>query len=88
MHAQRVRDPARLATMLDDGTYDVFIVDANDDERDDDVVHVTLTVISGEHKSDVVTLHARGLQRDSATLIGLPGTLVVRDGVPHLDIEG
>lgn len=74
--------------MLDDGTYDVFIVDASDDEHGDDVVHVTLTVIGGAHKGDVVSLHARGLERDSATLIGLPGTLVVRDRVPHLDVEG
>ena len=73
--------------MLEDGTYDVFVVDASDDEHDRDVVHVTLTIISGAHKGDVVTVHAHGLSRDSASLFGLPGTLVVRDGEPHLDIE-
>lgn len=74
--------------MLEDGTYDVFIVDASDDQHDDDVVHVTLTVLGGAHKGEVITLHARGLERDSAGLFGLPGTLVVRDGAPHLDVEG
>ena len=73
--------------MLEDGTYDVFIVDASDDEHDDDVVHVTLTVLSGAHKSEVIALHARGLQHGSVELLGLPGTLVVRDGVPRLDVE-
>lgn len=73
--------------MLEDGTHNVFIVDANDDEHDRDVVHVTLTIIDGAHKGEVVTLHASGLGRDSIELFGLPGTLVVRDGVPHLDVE-
>lgn len=77
-----------FATMLEDGAYDVFIVDANDDEDDDDVVHVTVTIIGGAHKGDVLTLHARGAQRDSAALLGLPGTLVVRDGEPRLDVDG
>lgn len=73
--------------MLEDGTYDVLIVDANDDEHDRDVVHVTLTIISGARKSEVITLHARGLARESIELFGLPGTLVVRDGTPHLDLD-
>jgi hypothetical protein len=72
--------------MLEDGTYDVFIVDANEDD-DVDVVHVTLTILDGAHKSDVIVLHARGLARDSIELFGLPGTLVVRDGVPHLALD-
>lgn len=73
--------------MLEDGTYDVFIVDANEDDDDVDVVHVTLTILDGAHKSDVIVLHARGLGRDSIDLFGLPGTLVVRDGTPHLDLD-
>jgi hypothetical protein len=81
------RCAARLSTMLEDGTYDVFVVDANDDDEDANVVHVTLTVLSGPHKGEVLTLHARGLERESVELFGVPGTLVVRDGVPHLDLE-
>jgi hypothetical protein len=73
--------------MLEDGTYDVFIVDANEDDDDVDVVHVTLTILDGAHKSDVIVLHARGLGRDSIELFGLPGTLAVRDGVPHLALD-
>jgi hypothetical protein len=73
--------------MLEDGAYDVFIVDANEDDDDVDVVHVTLTILEGAHKSDVIVLHARGLRRDSIELFGLPGTLVVRDGVPHLALD-
>jgi hypothetical protein len=73
--------------MLEDGIYNVLIVDANEEERDRDVVHVTLTIIDGAHKGEVVSLHARGLGRESIELFGLPGTLVVRDGVPDLDVE-
>lgn len=73
--------------MLEDGTYDVFIVDANEDDEDADVVHVTLTILDGTHKSDVIVLHARGLGRASIELFGLPGTLVVRDGAPHLELD-
>jgi len=73
--------------MIEDGTYDVFIVDAIDDDDDRDVVHVTLTILDGANKGDVVALHARGLARESFELFGLPGTLVVRDGVPNLELD-
>ena len=73
--------------MLADGTYNVLIVDANDDARDATLVHLALTVIDGAHKSGVVTIVARDLARDSVDLLGLPGTLTVRDGAPSLRIE-
>lgn len=74
--------------MLDDGTYDVFIVGANDDEHDRDAMHLTLTITSGAHKGEVVTLAARGMRRDSIDLFGLPATLFVENGVPRLEVEG
>ncbi len=74
---------------LADGTYDVFIVDATVDERDDAtrVVPLELTVISGPRKGEVVSVAATGLEGEDFELLGLPGTLTVRDGAPafHLD---
>lgn len=71
---------------LPDGTYDVFVVDA--EEADDGTVTgVELTVLAGEHKGEVVRLGGR-IDRDAVDLLGTPGTLVVADGAPKLTLEG
>ena len=71
---------------LDDGTYDAFIVwaDTRDDARD--VIEFQLTITNGAHKGDVVEVVATNFTtRDPMELVGLPCTLVVRDGVPRLE---
>jgi hypothetical protein len=70
---------------LIDGSYDVMVVDARDD--DDGVAHLELAVSSGTHRGEVLTLSARGLQRSSIDLLGTPGTLIVRDGNPRVVFE-
>jgi hypothetical protein len=72
--------------MLPDDTYDVFIIDARDDD-DADAMHLELTVTTGAHKGDVITLRATNLSRDAIALIGLPARLRVSDGVPVIDFE-
>ena len=73
---------------IPDGTYDVFVVDADDaPDVSDDAVRLSLTVLSGEHKSHVLELTAQGLGWTSIDLIGMPGTLVVTDGAPRLTID-
>lgn len=67
---------------LDDGTYDVLVVDARDD--DEHVLHLELAVVSGEHKGAVVELSGPRGTRDATALLGLPATLRVVDGVPRL----
>lgn len=78
--------------MLEDGTYDVMVVDAaptvDADGVADGGVRLDLTVIAGAHKGEVVTLGARGLHRDPLDLLGVPGTVVVADGNPRLRLEG
>ena len=69
--------------VMHDGEYDAFVVwaDALDDAR----VALELTITTGAHKGDVVTVHASKLPaRDALDLIGLPCTLRVSAGQPHI----
>ena len=78
--------------MLSDGTYDVMVVDADEGEPTADggqaTIRVDLTVLSGPHKGEMITVAAQGLGRDPLDLLAVPGTVVVTDGKPHLTLEG
>ena len=61
--------------MLDDGSYDVFIVWA---EQRDDGVALELTITSGTHRGDVINIVTSSFAtRDALDLVGLPCTLHV-----------
>lgn len=71
--------------MLADGTYDVFVLDAEEVEGGRaGEVRVELTVTSGPHKGDVVVVRGDAGARPPLDLLGEPATLVVSDGVPRL----
>ena len=70
--------------MLPDGVYAVFVVDA---AAEAGVIHLELTILAGEHKSEVVELASPNLAGEPAMLLGTPGTLTVTDGVPNLRLE-
>jgi hypothetical protein len=72
--------------MLPDGTYDVFVVDAETREPSG-ALHLDLTVLAGEHKGEVVSMRADGLAVDELAALGLPGTLTVAAGEPSLVLE-
>ena len=79
--------------LLPDGRYDVFVVDAtvevdHADDPERRVVHLDLTIISGEHKGEILTVTAVGLAGEDYDLMGMPGTLTVAGGRPSVDIEG
>lgn len=74
--------------MLDDGRYDVFVVDAVAAAGDADVVLLELAVLAGARKGEVVAVSAQGLGRDPIDLLGAPGTLTVTAGEPSVDLEG
>ncbi len=80
-------EPHGRAPDIPDGTYDVFVFDAEDDESDPDLLRLGVTILAGERKGDVVALAARGLGVDSIDAIGMPGTLTVVDGRPTLRID-
>lgn len=66
---------------LDDGRYDAFIVWA--EARDDGRIACDLTITTGAHKGDVLTVLAAATG-DPIALVGLPCTLVVEDGQPRI----
>jgi hypothetical protein len=62
--------------MLDDGSYDAFIVWA---EQRNDGVALELTITSGTHRGDVVNVVTSSFAtRDALDLVGLPCTLHVQ----------
>jgi hypothetical protein len=76
--------------VLDDGTYDVIVVDvvdAQDAGHAGGALVLSLTVIAGAHRGEVVDVRAEGLGRHGLDLIGMPGTLAVRDGAPSVTID-
>jgi hypothetical protein len=70
---------------LPDGRYDVFIVDA--ETVDESTMRVEIAMVSGEDKGNVFAMRGPHLARDPIELLGLPATLIVRDGVLRLEVE-
>jgi hypothetical protein len=68
-----------------DGTYDVFIVDA--ETIDEDTMRVEVAMVTGDNKGDVFAIKGPHLARDPIDLLGLPGVLTVEEGVPRLRVE-
>lgn len=65
--------------MLEDGTYDAFIVWAS--QRDDGIA-LELTITTGTRRGDVVNIVTSAFAtRDALSLVGLPCTLHVHTGV-------
>jgi hypothetical protein len=73
---------------LPDDTYDVIVVDAEIDDDGDLRIEVTITL--GPHIGRIVRLKNMHVENrrgaldtaDPYSLLGIPGTLRVRDGVP------
>jgi hypothetical protein len=74
--------------MLEDGTYDVLVVDAEAMDHPVGSLRVEVTVLAGPHKGEVLAITAHGLSRDPLDLLAVPGTVTVVDGAPHLALEG
>jgi len=70
---------------LEDGEYPAFVIDV--DDTADGSRTLELTILSGEHKGEVVTITAVGLAGDYVDLIGMPATIVVADGRPSVTID-
>ena len=71
--------------MLDDGTYDALVFDA--DDADDGGVEVEMTILAGEHKGAVVSVVSTEWEGDALDLLGIPATIVVTDGRPTVRFE-
>jgi hypothetical protein len=71
---------------LDDGTYDVFVVEVVPDPRRGSP-QIELALVTGPLKGQVVRVRAEGLARDPLDLLGLPATLIVSNGEPALRFD-
>jgi len=71
--------------MLPDGSYDVFVVDA--EQVGQNGLRLDLTILAGQQKGEMVSMRAEGLGIDELDALGLPGTLTVRDGEPSVVLE-
>ena len=72
--------------MLPDGTYDVFVVDA-ETVGPGDHLRLELTILAGEHKGEMVPMRTEGLGVAELDALGMPGTLVVTDGQPSVPLD-
>jgi hypothetical protein len=72
--------------MLPDGTYDVFVVDA-EAAGPVGALRLDLTILAGDRKGELVSMQAEGLGLDELAALGMPGTLTVRAGEPSLALE-
>ena len=70
---------------MPDGHYDVFVIDV--EAIDATTMRVELAMVTGANKGEVFAMRGPLLADDPLTLLGLPGTLDVVDGVPRLRIE-
>lgn len=74
-----------LPDVLQDGTYDALVFDAADHAGGG--VEVDLTILSGPHKGEVVSLVSHDWSGDSLDLLGIPATLTVAGGRPSVTFE-
>ena len=70
--------------MLDDGTYDAIIVDA---ERDEDGIRLELTITAGPHKGEIVAVRASTVTMDPLDVLGIPARIVVTNNSPRVELE-
>jgi hypothetical protein len=70
--------------VLEDGLYDALVVDAS---ADGGTITLDLTILGGAHKGEVISVSATGLDVDEVDLLGMPGTLIVENGVPTFTVE-
>lgn len=78
--------------MLEDGTYDAIVFDADGDPGRDDVtgraaITVELTIVSGPHKGEVVSVRTDAWAGDALDLLAVPATITVTDGEPRVTFE-
>lgn len=73
--------------VLEDGTYDVIVVDAVEIADVPDGLRLEVTILAGEHKGEVVSVQAIGLGVNEMDALGTPGTLTVYDGAPAVALE-
>ena len=70
-------------SVLGDGTYEAIVVDAEGDS-DPEVMVLSIAIISGPAKGQLVEVRAVKLQYDVLDLLAMPCVLAVADGEPKV----
>ena len=80
---------AAPGSALPDGEFPALVIDVEEglDDTGTAVVHLELTILTGEHKGDVVAVSAQGITGSFIELIGMPATITVTDGEPRVAID-
>lgn len=73
--------------MLEDGTYDIVVVDATSHDDDAGTLRLEVTILAGPHKGEMVAVRATGLGLLDVEALGMPGTLAVRGGEPSVVLD-
>ena len=69
--------------VLADGTYEAIVVDAEGDS-DPEVMVLSIAIVAGPSKGELVDVRAVKLQYDVLDLLAMPCVLVVADGEPKV----
>jgi hypothetical protein len=72
---------------LPDGEYDGFIFDIDEPSDASAPMRLHLTIVSGEHRGDVVDVAADSLGSSFVDLVGMPATITVVDGRPSVRVD-
>jgi hypothetical protein len=66
--------------VLDDGSYEGVVVDVGDDGA----VVLSIVIVAGGHKGEVVDVRANAHSEDAIDLLGMPCVLTVAGGEPSV----
>lgn len=81
-------DPLDSPAPLPDGTYDVFVVNADDLPTDGGrSTALELTVVSGPQRGGTMALTTPSWLGEPVDLIGMPATLTITGGHPRVRID-
>ena len=78
---------AERASPLPDGSYDAFVINADDLPGEPVTTALELTITSGDFRSETLALTAPTRLGEPVDLIGMPATLTVADGTPSVRID-
>ena len=72
---------------LPDGSYDAFVINADDMPGREVTTALELTITSGDFRSETMALTAPTRLGEPVDLIGMPATLTILDGSPSVRID-
>lgn len=72
----------QAAPVLADGSYEALVIDAEEASGDGGELHLSITIVAGEARGEVVEVRAAQLQYRALDLLAMPCILTVQGGQP------